>query len=187
MRDALRPERDSRTRIGLRWTATPALRLDVATYDGQVRDRLAFAHGTYLPQNLGSAQLQGMALEARHSLSPTLHWGLRYDRARIDPDQGAGLTEERLAVQGEWRHGPWRCAMSAAHTSGSAWGQGADRLRVSGGVDYLPADPRAPRIGLHLSDPDRLIGGRLADQPLSGPIRAVDQARALMLSAALRW
>lgn len=31
------------------------------------------------------------------------------------------------------------------------------------------------------------MSGRLADQPASGPIRAADQARALMLSAALRW
>jgi hypothetical protein len=77
--------------------------------------------------------------------------------------------------------------MSAARTSVSAWGQGADRLRVEGGIDYLPNDPRAPRIGLHLSDPDRLMSGRLADQPVSGPVRAVDQARALMLSAAVRW
>ena len=77
--------------------------------------------------------------------------------------------------------------MQAARTSGSAWGQGAERLRVEGGIDYMPAGPRAPRIGLHLSDPDRLMTGRLADQPLSGPVRAVDQARALMLSAALRW
>lgn len=187
LRNALRPERDSRTRIGLRWAATSALRLDAGAYGGHVRDRLAFVERGYLPANLGSAQLTGMALEARHSVTPTLYWGLRYDRARIDPDQGVGLTEERLAVQGEWRHGPWRCAMQAARTSGSAWGQGAERLRVEGGIDYMPADPRAPRIGLHLSDPDRLMTGRLADQPLSGPVRAVDQARALMLSAALRW
>jgi hypothetical protein len=187
LRHALRPERDSRTRIGLRWAATPALRLDVAAYGGQVRDRLAFIDGGYLPHNLGSAQLTGTALEVRHSLTPTLHWGLRYDRARIDPDWGVALGETRLAVQGEWHHGPWRCGMSAARTSVSAWGQGADRLRVEGGIDYLPNDPRAPRIGLHLSDPDRLMSGRLADQPVSGPVRAVDQARALMLSAAVRW
>lgn len=187
LRTLLRPERDSRTRIGLRWTATSAWRLDVAAYDGQVRDRMTFVAGGYLPHNLDSARLYGVALEARHRLSPTLGWGLRYDRARIDPDQGAARTEDRLALQGEWRHGPWRCAMTAARTSGSAWGQGDERLRVEGGIDYAPADPRALRIGLHLSDPDRLIGGRLADRPLSGPIRAVDQARAMMLSAALRW
>ena len=187
LRQSLRPERDSRTRIGLRWAAMPALQLDVAAYDGQVRDRLAFVEGGYRPHNLGSAHMQGVALEARHSLSPRLRWGLRYDRARIDPDRGAALTEERLAVQGEWRHGPWRCAMSAARTSMSAWGQGANRMRMEGGIDYVPADPRSPRIGLHLTDPDRLMSGRLADQPQSGPIRAADQARALMLSAALRW
>lgn len=187
MREALRPERDSRTRIGLRWAPISALQLDVAAYDGQVRNRLTFVEGGYMPRNLGGAQVQGVALEARHSLSSTLHWGLRYDRARIAPDLGGALVEARLAVQGEWRHGAWRCAMSAAHTSGSAWGQGAERLRVEGGVDYLPVNPRAPRIGLHLTDPDRLMSVRLADQPASGPIRAVDQARALMLSAALRW
>lgn len=187
LRNALRPERDSRTRIGLRWMATPALQLDAAAYDGQVHDRMAFIEGGYRPHNLGSAQLRGVTLEARHSLTPTLRWGLRYDRARIDPDRGAALSEERLALQGEWHHGRWRCAMTAARTSRSAWGQGAERLRVEGGVDYMPTDPRAPRIGLHLTDPDRLMSGRLADQPLSGPIRAVDQARALMLSAALRW
>jgi hypothetical protein len=140
-----------------------------------------------MPRNLGSAKVQGVMLEGRHSLSPTLRWGLRYDRARIGADRGGMLTEERLAVQGEWRHGSWRCAMSAARTSGSAWGQGAERLRVEGGIDYLPVDPRAPRIGLHLADPDRLMSSRLADQPTSGPIRAADQARALMLNAALRW
>lgn len=182
LRNDLRPERDSRTRVALSWM-TPTLRLELAAYDGQVRDRLAFASQAYLPRNLGSTQLRGMALEAGHSLSRNLLWKLRYDRAQLDN----GIAEQRLALGGSWHSGPWRGRVTAARTSGSAWGQGRRAVRVEAGIDYVPADPRAPRIGLHLTDPDRLMSGRLADQPLSGPIRAADQARALMLDAALRW
>lgn len=54
-------------------------------------------------------------------------------------------------------------------------------------VDYVPAGARMLRFGLHLTDPDQLVGARLAHQAQSGPVRAVDRSRALMLAAALRW
>ncbi|MBZ9647281.1 TonB-dependent receptor [Sphingobium sp. 3R8] len=186
LRAALRPERDSLSRIGLRWAAVPALRLAIDAYDGQVRNRLSFVDHGYLPRTMGSAQAHGVAIEAVHSLSPTLQWRLRYDLARMDVEHGERRTETRLAVRGEWRRGPWRGALSAARTSAPFWAEPGHRLRIEGGIDYMPDDLFGVRLGLHLADPDRLAVTRLADQPQSGPVRAADQARALMFTAALR-
>jgi len=187
LRSALRPERDSRSRIGLRWAAAPALRLGIDAYAAQVRNRLSFIDHGYLPQTMGSAQARGVAIEAVHSLSPTLQWRLRYDRARMDLEDGGRRTETRLAVQGQWQRGPWRGALSAALTSAPFWAEPGHKLRIEGGIDYMADDLTGVRLGLHLTDPDRLAATRLADQPQSGPVRAADQARALMLTAALRW
>ncbi|WP_298399724.1 TonB-dependent receptor [Sphingobium sp.] len=187
LRLSLRPERNSRARIGLRWMARDALRLEAAAYDGHVRDSLAFADDGLLPHNLGSAHVRGLMMAAAQRLSPTLDLRLRYDRARADLNDGGARTETRLAAQGEWRHGPWRAGLTLARSGADMWRQQAAALRVECGVDYAPADAHALRIGLHLTDPDRLTGDRLAGSLPSGPMRAVDQARALMLNAALRW
>lgn len=187
LRGTLRPERDRRSRIGLRWAAGPDLQLAIDGYDGQVRDRLSFIDKSYLPQNRGSAQVRGVAVEATHSLSPALRWRLRYDRASFQTDRGVQRREERVALQGLWIRGPWHCALSAARASSPFWAEPGDRLRVEGSIDYVPAAARAMRLGLHLTDPDRLSATRLSGQPLSAPARAADQARTLMLSASLRW
>jgi hypothetical protein len=183
----LRPERDGRSRIALRWRAAPGLHLMAHAYSATVHDRLAFDDDAYLPGDAGSAHLRGIRLEASHALSPQLHWSMRYDRARIATDGGLRRIEDRLAVQGQWRRGPWRSAVTLARASTPYWTAAGHRFRVEGGIDYVSPTSSALRIGLHLTDPDRLTAVRLAGQPQSGTVRVVDQARAVMLAAALRW
>lgn len=187
LRLTLRPERNSRARIGLRWVANDGLGLEAAAYDGRVRDRLAFADDGLLPHNLGSARLRGVMMEATQRLSPALDLRLRYDRARANLEDGGARTETRLAARGEWRNGPWRAGLTLARSGADMWRQQGAALRMECGFDYAPVDGRALRIGLHLTDPDRLTGERLSGPLSSGQMRAVDQARALMLNAALKW
>lgn len=183
-RNALRAERASLTRLGARWAAAPALHVGLHVFAGRVSDRLAFGAGDFLPRTMHGAMLQGVGVETAHRLSPTLDLTLRYDRARLEM-MGADTDriEQRLALQGGWRRRPWRSALTLARTSMPAWARPGHRLRLEGGIDYAPTDMPGIRLGLHLTDPDRLAMAHLP----SGPVRAMDQSRALMLAAALRW
>lgn len=51
----LRPERDSRMRLGSDWMVASDLTLAVDAFDGEIEDRLAFVEDGYLPVNRGSA------------------------------------------------------------------------------------------------------------------------------------
>ncbi|MEK7343087.1 MAG: TonB-dependent receptor [Pseudomonadota bacterium] len=182
LRNALRPERDRRARLGLDWAAGPGVAVRVAAYAARIEDRMGFARGSYAPLNLGSADVRGLDAAVTHSLSPALRWTARYAQAAVRADAGEQAMERKLALSGEWRAGPWRCAMGIARTSAPALGQEAGAgTRFEAGMDY---DAGGPRIGLRLTDPDRLSASRLGEAMPTGPARAAEQARAVMLTAA---
>lgn len=183
LRDALRPERDRRARLGLDWMVRPDMMVRVAAYAARIEDRMGFARGSYAPLNLGSADLRGLDVAVTHSLSPALRWTARYAQAAVRRDEGGQVQERKLALSGEWHAGPWRCAMGIARTSAPALGREAGAgMRFEAGMDY---DAGGPRIGLRLTDPDRLSASRLSEAMPTGPVRAAEQARAVMLTAAV--
>ncbi|WHO39012.1 TonB-dependent receptor [Sphingobium sp. AP49] len=181
----LRPERDRRVRLGGDWAVAPALTLAVDAFDGDVEDRLAFVENGYLPVNRGSAHVRGLAMRAEHQLTPALRLSARYHLAQLRQDQVGRVQEQQLMLEGMWAKGPWRCRIAAAQSSAPALMPEDDGMRLEAGIDYVLAVRRPMRIGLHLTDPDRLASSRLIRTEASGAARPEDQAQALMLTAAL--
>lgn len=190
LRDNLRPETRSRVRLTADWTPDQSFGLTAHAYGGRLDDRLSFLDRGYLPVNGGSARIEGGSLTARHRLSPHLRWSLRYDAARVRVSGGIMRSERNLAVEGAWTDGPWRATVRAARNSAPALAAGRQRpLRVEAGLDYAAASLcLCPlRLAARLTDPDRLASSALGGDQPAGVVRAADQARALMLSAALDW
>jgi hypothetical protein len=183
----LRPERDSRVRLGGDWAVAPALTLAADAFDGDVEDRLAFVEDGYLPVNRGSAHVRGMAVRAEHQVTPALRLSARYHLAELRQDRGGSVQEQQLVLEGLWVQGAWRCRIAAAQSSAPALMQDDGGLRLEAGIDYALAGRRSMRIGLHLTDPDQLASSRLIRAETSGAARPEDQAQALMLTAALAW
>ncbi len=183
----LRPERDSRVRLGGDWAVAPALTLAADAFDGDVEDRLAFVEDGYLPVNRGSAHVRGMAVRAEHQVTPALRLSARYHLAELRQDRGGSVQEQQLVLEGFWVQGAWRCRIAAAQSSAPALMQDDGGLRLEAGIDYALAGRRSMRIGLHLTDPDQLASSRLIRAETSGAARPEDQAQALMLTAALAW
>lgn len=183
----LRPERDRRLQLGGDWAVASGLTLAVDAFDGRIEDRLAFVEDGYLPVNRGSAQVRGLALRAAHRLTPALSLTARYHVARLRQDRGGSVQEQQVMLEGLWAPGPWRCRVAAAQSSAPALMLDDGSLRLEAGIDYMLAGPHAMRVGLHLTDPDRLTSSRLLRSDASGAVRPEDQAQALMLTAALAW
>ena len=175
--------------------------LRYARVDGAAAARIA-AHASVITAPGDSATMQiirdelqrgvtgmtGTAPMIADSMRPGALWLATPETAPALPLPLEGLGQEGYAIRSIRVEGKPVTLIAANSDSGLLHGA-FHWLRLAQSDAALDAiDIRsAPRIGLHLSDPDRLMTGRLADQPLSGPVRAVDQARALMLSAALRW
>lgn len=183
----LRPERNSRFRLGGDWVVAPTLILTVDGFDGDVQDRLAFVEDGYLPVNRGSAHVRGLAMRAEHRLTSALSLSARYHMARLRQDRSGRVQEQQLMLEGLWAQGPWRCRVAAAQSSAPALMQDDAGLRLEAGVDYALAGRRPMRVGLHLTDPGQLASSRLLRADASGAARPEDQAQALMLTAALAW
>ncbi|RSU55012.1 TonB-dependent receptor domain-containing protein [Sphingobium yanoikuyae] len=183
----LRPERDSRMRLGSDWMLAPDLTLAVDAFDGEIEDRLAFVEDGYLPVNRGSAHVRGLAMRAEHRLTSALSLSARYHVARLRQEQGGRVQEQQLMLEGLWAQGPWRCRIAAAQNSAPALMQDDGGLRLEAGVDYALTGRRPMRVGLHLTDPDQLASSRLMRADASGAARPEDQAQALMLTAARAW
>ncbi len=194
LRRTLRPETHSRLRLTADWTPAANLDLSIAAYGGRLDDRLSFADASYQPVNSGSARIEGGALAVRHRLSPHLLWATRYEAGRLRLSDGATRHEGKFAIEGVWTEGAWRGMVRAVRasapllTAASATNR-RKALRMEAGLDYA-ADRLcrcALRIAARLTDPDRLAIGAFGEDRPAGPARAVDQARALMFSAALDW
>ena len=126
-------------------------------------------------------------MRAEHRLTPALSLLARYHMAQLRQERGGRVQEQQLILEGLWAQGPWRCRIAAAQSSAPALMQDDGGLRLEAGIDYALAGGRPMRIGLHLTDPDQLASSRLLRAETSGATRPEDQARALMLTAALAW
>lgn len=185
----LRPERHRHLTFGADWAVTPALRMSLDLYGGRLSDRLAFADGSALPFNRGSADLRGGILTATHRLTPHFSWSLRYGRAIVDRVEGSTAHETQFAAEGRWQAGPWRASLRAARATTPALLSPTDLhdrpIRVSAAVSCQPAAAPGLTIGLRLADPDRLASSIFTSPVAPLGLRAQDQARSVMLSASL--
>jgi hypothetical protein len=190
LRRTLKPETQSRMQLRADWAATPALDLSIAVHGGRLDDRLAFVGRGTLPVNSGSARIEGAVLEASHRLTPQLRWSLRYGDARLRVSGGNALRERSLAIGSVWEEGPWSVSARAVRNGAPALSPHSHRaLRVEAGVEYAVAriGERPLRLSVRMTDPDRLASTSFALNDLSGPLRAADQARAVMASARFDW
>lgn len=190
LRQTLKPETQSRMQLRADWAATPALALSVTAHAGRLDDRLGFIGRSALPVNSGSAQIDGMVLEAGHRLSPHMRWSLRYGNARLRVSGQTMKQERSMAIGAVWEDGPWRASARLARSSTPALGVFRRRpVQIAAGIDYaVTALARRPlRLSIHMIDPDCLASTAFARDDLSGAQRAVDQAHGVMARATFDW
>ena len=184
---ALRAERHSRLRMDMGWRPLPGLSLAISAHDGRIADRLSFVEGGYMPRNGGSAQLRGGKIMVGHQVSRHWHWSMRYSNTRLRQSDGSSAREASMAVEAGWQAGRWSAMLRG--TKGSTpmlagdIGRWNPRVRVEGEMRYRL--PGAVDVSLRLNDPDRLASSAFLRDDPAGPVRAGDQARALMLGVAM--
>ncbi|MBH1999494.1 MAG: hypothetical protein I8H96_10175 [Sphingomonadaceae bacterium] len=183
-----RPEKRRRVRIDADWQVTPALDMSLRLFDGQIAHRMLFDGGSDRPVDAGSAQVRGAQMTIGHRISSRLRWTMHYSEAQV-----ASRRERQIAVEGEWRDGPWRATMRGSAGSAPALrvadAPSSRSTRVEAEMRYLlTATMRAPvAISLRLTDPDLLAGSALLRDDPVGAARAADQARGVMLGVAMGW
>lgn len=191
LRRALRPEISRVASIGGQWSGGD-LMVTTSLYRADIRNGLSFADRAYLPINIGSASLFGVKMMARHQLTRYLDWSVRYQQAAVDTMNGRSVQERELALAAAWTSGAWRVAAQGSHTGRAALtalGTQQSPLRAEGSIEYAPVQQGRQRLrfAARFINPSRLVSVGLSGPNAMGSLHAVDQARAVMVSADMGW